>query len=75
MVPQEVIDHYNLQNKVTDDKWIYCELLKALYELKELEKLADIKLQSFLATEGYKPYCFTHGSYKHEHKYHFLIGP
>ena len=23
IIPQEVIDHYNLQNKVTEDGWVY----------------------------------------------------
>ena len=33
MIPQEVIDHYNLQIKVTEDGWVYCEIRKAIYEL------------------------------------------
>ena len=31
MVPQEVIDHYNLQSKITGDGWLYCEIRKAIY--------------------------------------------
>ena len=53
MIPQEVIDHYNLQNKVTEDGWVYCEIRKAIYGLKESGKLANTKLQAVLATEGY----------------------
>ena len=55
MIPQEVIDHYNLQNKVTEDRWVYCEICKTIYGLKESGKLVNIKLQAVLATEGYKP--------------------
>ena len=47
LVPQEVIDHYNLQNKVTEDGWVYCEIRKAIYGLKESGKLANIKLQKY----------------------------
>ena len=66
MIPQEVIDHYGLQNKATNDRWVYCEIRKAIYGLKESGKLANIELQAVLATSGYKPCCFTHGLYKHE---------
>ena len=54
MIPQEVIDHYNLQNKVTADTLVYCEIHKAIYGLNESGKLANIELQAVLATEGYK---------------------
>ena len=35
MIPQEVIDLYDLQNKVTSDRWVYCEIHKVIYGLKE----------------------------------------
>ena len=66
MIPQKVIDHYNLKYKVTEDGWVYCEIRKAIYGLKESGKLANIELQAVLATEGYKLCRFTHGLYKHE---------
>ena len=66
MVLQEVIDHYNLQNIVIEDGWIYCEIRKAICELKELGRLANIELQTVLVSEGYKPCHFTHRLYKHE---------
>ena len=66
MVPQEVSNHYNLQNKVTEDRWVYCEIRKAIYGLKKSRKLANIELQSVLILKGYKPCQFTHGLYKHE---------
>ena len=68
MISQEVIDLYKLQNKVTSDGWVYCEIYKAIYGWKEPGKLADIKLQAVLATEGYKSCQFTHGLYKHKTK-------
>ena len=60
MILQEVIDHYNLQNKVTEDGCVYCDIRKAIYGLKESRKLSNIKLQAVLATEGYKPCRFTY---------------
>ena len=65
IVPQEVIDHYNLQKKGTKDGSLYCERRKAMYGLKESGKLANIKLQTVLASEEYKPCCVTHGLYKY----------
>ena len=41
---------------------------KAIYRLKENGKLANINLQAVLATEGYRPCCFTHGLYKYDTK-------
>ena len=55
MVPQEVIDHYKLKNKVADNEWLYCKIQKDIYGLKESGKLANIKLQTVLASEVYKP--------------------
>ena len=66
MVPQEMIDHYDLQSKVTGDGWLYWKKRKAIYGLKESEKLANIEPQTVLASEGYKPCHFTHGLYKQE---------
>ena len=66
MIPQEVIEHYELQNKETTDGWVYCEIRKAIYGLKESGKLANIELQAVLVSEGYRPCRFTHGLYKHE---------
>lgn len=66
MVPQEVINYYNLQDKVTDNGCLYCKIRKIIYGLKELGKLANIELQIVLALEGYKPCRFTHGLYRNE---------
>ena len=44
MIPQEVINHYGLKNKATNDGWVYCEIRKAIYGLKECGKLTNIKL-------------------------------
>ena len=66
MIPQEVIDHYNLQDKVREDGWLYCEIRMAIYGLKESGKLTNVELQTVLASEGYEPRAFTHGLYRHK---------
>ena len=53
MVPQEVIDHYNLQGKIIEDGGLYCEIFKTIYGLKESGKLANMELQTVLESEGY----------------------
>ena len=44
MIPQEMIDHYNLINKVTSDVYLYYKIHKEIYRLKESGKLANIDL-------------------------------
>ena len=66
MIPQKVINYYKLQDKVTTDGWLHHKIRKAIYGLKESGKLANIKLQTVLASEGYKLCRFTHGLYRHE---------
>ena len=55
MVPQEIIDHHNLHNKVLEDGRVYYKINNTIYGLKEVGKLADLELQAVLATKGYKP--------------------
>ena len=66
MIPQEMIDHYNLHDKVTADSLLFCEIRKAIYGLKEAGKLAKIELQTvLLAIEDYKLCAFTQDLYTH----------
>ena len=44
LIPEEVIEEYNLRNKVDKDGWPYCEIRKIIYGLKESDKLANIQL-------------------------------
>ena len=65
MIVQKVVDHYNLQDKVTADCWMYCEIRSVIYGLNEAGKLDTIKLQTVLTKDSYKPYPFTQGLYTH----------
>ena len=66
VIPEEVIEEYDLRNKVDDKGWVYCEIQRAIYGLRESGKLSNIQLQKVLAKSGYHPCSFTQGLYKHE---------
>ena len=65
-VPPEVINLYNLHNKIIPDGWLYCKIQRAIYGLNEAGKLANIQLQKLFATEGYYPCLFTQELFRHE---------
>jgi hypothetical protein len=62
MIPQEIIDEYNLQD-IVEDGWCYAEIRKAMYGLKESEFIANQELKIVLAKAGYVPTKFTPGLY------------
>ena len=66
MIPQEIIDKYNLMNIVEDDGWCYAEIRKALYGLKEAAYISNVELKRVLAEEGYVPSKFTPGLFTHK---------
>ena len=49
MIPQEIIDEYNLMDIVEKDGWCYAEIRKALYGLKEASYLSNVELKRILA--------------------------
>ena len=66
MIPQEIIDEYNLMDIVENDGWCYAEIRKALYGLKEASYLSNVELKKVLAKEGYLPSKFTPGLFTHK---------
>ena len=66
MIPQEVIDEYNLMSIVENDGWCYVEIRKALYGLSQAGYISNIELKRVLAEEGYIPSKFTPGLFKHK---------
>lgn len=50
---QELRDQYNLDDIVTDDGYIYCEICKGMYGLKQAARLAYGRLVKNLAPHGY----------------------
>ena len=65
VIPQEIIDQYNLHNIACDD-WVFIEIQKGMYGLPQAGILANNKLKAHLAKFGYYPTKFTPGLWKHE---------
>ena len=53
MIPQDIIDEYNLIAIVHDDVYCYVEVRKVLYGLREAEYIANVELKRILGLEGY----------------------
>jgi hypothetical protein len=65
MIPQEIIDEYNLTDIMEADGWCYVEIRKAMYGLKESGFIANQELKVVLAKQGYIPSKFTPGLFTH----------
>jgi len=65
-VPQEISDEYNITDADFDRKgYIYLEIQKGMYGLKEASILAYEQLVAHLAPYGYSPMPFTPGLWRH----------
>ena len=65
-VPQEIINEYNLTIKHFDSKgFVYLEIRKGMYGLKEAAILAYDQLKAHLAPYGYFPVAQTPGLWRH----------
>jgi hypothetical protein len=64
--PEEIIQKYNL-NALAVHSWVYIEIRKCMYGLKQVVLLANQLLQTRLAPFGYYPECHTpdYGCIKH----------
>jgi hypothetical protein len=66
-VPAAIIDEYGLTRAHFDSKgYIYLEIQKGMYGLKEASILAYDQLKAYLAPYGYSPVRFTPGLWKHD---------
>jgi hypothetical protein len=63
--PDEIIQKYNL-NALAVDGWVYIEILKGMYGLKQAGLLANQLLQTRLAPFGYYPTRYTPGLWLHK---------
>jgi hypothetical protein len=52
-IPEEIINEYNLHKKITDDKYVYCEIRKDMYRSLQAGSMAQELLETRLATHGY----------------------
>jgi hypothetical protein len=65
VIPQEFIDKYNLMAYVHNG-WVYFEITKGIYGLKQAGKLANGLLTERLATHGYYQCATTAGLWRHK---------
>jgi hypothetical protein len=63
--PEEIVDRYNLDTLAVDG-WVYIEIRKGMYRLKQVGLLANQLLQTRLAPFGYYPACHTPGLWLHK---------
>jgi hypothetical protein len=66
MIPQEIIDEYNLTDIMEADGWCYVEIRKKMYGLKEIGFIANQELKVVLTKQGYIPSKFTPGLFTHK---------
>ena len=65
LIPTEIIKQYNLQD-IQHNGWVYLEIVKGMYGLKESGKLVFDQLVKHLVPYGYAPYKYTTGLWKHK---------
>jgi hypothetical protein len=63
--PEEIIQKYNLNARAVDG-WVYIEIRKCMYGLKQAGLLANQLLQTRLAPFGYYPARNTPGLWLHK---------
>ena len=59
------IAHYNLTHLIDKDGYVYCEIVKGMYGLKQAAILAYKQLVTRLKKHGYVPIPTTNGLWKH----------
>ncbi len=65
-MPEDVIDHYNLNEKATEDGSIYVAVKRGMYGLPQAGILAQELLEQRLNAHGYHQSKFTPGLWTHE---------
>ena len=64
-IPEEIRLQYNLYSLVDDHGYVYCEVRKGMYGLKQAARLAYDNLVSNLGPDGYYPVRACPGLWKH----------
>ena len=68
IIPTEIVIEYNLKNYVEPDGYVYFEIRKGMYGLKEAGIIAFNNLVKNLAPFGYEPMPYTPGLWRHKTK-------
>ena len=64
--PENVIEHYNLREKATPDRFVYVAIKRGMYGLPQSRILAQELLEQRLEKHGYKQSQFTPSLWTHE---------
>jgi hypothetical protein len=65
IIPQDIIDKYNLNKIVDADGWVYVKICKGMYGLPQAGILTNKLLQKRIAIRGYHQYQHTPGLWCH----------
>ena len=65
IIPQEIIDEYACHKIVSYNRWVYLEIVKGMFLLKQAGIIANVKLTKHLEKFGYHPVRHTPGLWKH----------
>ena len=65
IIPQEIIDEYALHKIVDDNGWVYLEIIKGMYGLKQAGIIANMELTKNLEKFGYNTVRHTPGLWKY----------
>ena len=68
LIPDEITEEYNLETYIESDNYLYCEIRKGMYGLKEAGIIAFKNLVKNLKPHGYSPMKYTPGLWKHNTK-------
>ena len=63
--PPDIIEHYQLLNKLANDNYIYIKIKRGMYGLKQAALLGYQQLIQHLKPFGYAPIPHTDGLWKH----------
>ena len=69
IVPQEIIDAYNLTSLVGNQGWIYMRIEKGMYGLKQDGIISNQELVKHMAPFWYHPVQHIPGLWVHENRY------
>ena len=64
-IPEEICQQYDLYNIVERDGYVYCEVCKGMYGLKQAVRLAFENLVKLLTPDSYYPVSQSPGLWKH----------
>ncbi|KAL7486426.1 hypothetical protein ACHAW6_012025 [Cyclotella cf. meneghiniana] len=66
LIPDEIVEKYNLHNKVDDQGWIYVRIEQGMHGLPQAGHLANKLLAKRLDKEGYYQCQYTPGLWRHK---------